>query len=104
MQADLSKRLARLRDFPVGFDAPNTLVLWLIGEELRTRTLAHIGQLSPTVKVQLRAVYSALAHTLPGDPTSPRLLAALDQSQGLPASHIVPTLRGIPSLAPSRNR
>ena len=41
MQADLSKRLARMRGFPIGFDAPNTLALWLIGEELRTRPLGH---------------------------------------------------------------
>jgi hypothetical protein len=83
MRADLSARLARLRNFPVGFDAPNTLVLWLVGEELRTRPLAHIGQLPPTTKVQLRAVYSSLAAALPNDSAAPRYLAALDQSRGL---------------------
>ena len=81
MRADLGKCLARSRDFPIGFDAPNTLVLWLVGEELRTRPLTHIGQLPPASKVQVRAVYASLAAALPGDPTAPQFLAALDQSR-----------------------
>ena len=73
--------------FHIGFDAPNTLAMYLVGEELRSRArsspLVHLGQLPPASKDRLRGVYRLLAAALPDDPAAPRYLAMLDQSLGL---------------------
>ena len=85
MRPDISDRQSRARAFRIGFDAPNTLVLFLVGEELRSPThpLIHLCQLSPATKDHLRAVYASLAAALPGDPAAPKYLAMLGQSLGL---------------------
>ena len=77
MRPDISDRQSRARAFRIGFDAPNTLALCLIGEELRNRPLTHLGQLSPDTRDQLRAVYASLAAALPADPAAPGYLAML---------------------------
>jgi hypothetical protein len=83
MRPDISDRQARARNFRIGFDAPNTLVMYLVGEELRSRPLMRLGQLSSATKDQLRAVYASLAAALPGDPAAPRYLALLDEARGV---------------------
>ncbi len=87
MRPDIGNRPARARSFHIGFDAPNTLAMYLVGEELRSRArsspLVHLGQLPPASKDRLRAVYHLLAAALPDDPAAPRFLAILDQSLGL---------------------
>ena len=85
MRPDISDRQSRARDFHVGFDAPNTMAVYLVGEELRGRPLAlgNLCQLSSATKEQLRAVYRTLAAALPNDPAAPHFLAMLDQSLGL---------------------
>jgi hypothetical protein len=86
MLPDIGNRRARSRAFQIGFDARNTLAMYLIGEELRRsdiRPPTHLGRLSATTKDELRAVYRALAVSMPGDDSAARYLAVLDQSLGL---------------------
>ena len=83
MRPDISDRQARARDFHIGFDAPNTLIMYLVGEEFRSRPLMHLCQLSSTTKDPLRAVYKSLAAALPTDPAARIYLALLDQSPGV---------------------
>ena len=85
MRPNIGDRQARARSFHIGFDAPNTLAMCLVGEELRSRTqpLIHLCQLPPASKDRLRRVYCLLAAALPDDPAAPRYLAMLDQSLGL---------------------
>jgi hypothetical protein len=85
MRPDIGDRQARARSFHIGFDAPNTLAMCLVGEELRSRPLLHLCQLPSATKDQLRTVYRALAATLPADQAAPRYLTLLDQSLGLAA-------------------
>ena len=80
------------RSFHIGFDAPNTLAMYLVGEELRSGAgrPVHLGQLPPATKDRLRGVYRSLAAALPKDPAAPAYLAMLDQSLGLagePSEH-----------------
>jgi len=82
MRPDISDRQARARNFRIGFDAPNTLIMYLVGEELRSRPLMSLGQLSSITKDQLRVVYSSLAAALPTDPAARMYLALLDQLPG----------------------
>ena len=85
MRPDIGDRQSRARAFRIGFDAPNTLALFLVGEELRSRTrpLMHLCQLPSATKDHLRAVYRSLAVAMPDDSAAPRYLAMLDQSLGL---------------------
>ncbi len=69
----------RGRSFRIRFDAPNTLILSLLSEEYHRRSLAHLGQLPPSAKSQLRPIYQALAAALPSDPAAPRYLSMLNQ-------------------------
>ncbi len=85
MRPDISDRQARARSFHIGFDAPNTLAMYLVGEELRSRAapLAHLCQLPPATKERMRAVYGLLAAELPNDPAALQYSAMLDQSLGM---------------------
>ena len=83
MRPDIGDRQARARAFRIGFDARNTLALYLVGEELRTRPLLHLCQLPSATKSVLRGAYRSLAADLPNDTSSARYLAVLDQSPGL---------------------
>lgn len=83
MRPDIGDRQSRARSFRIAFDAPNTLVMYLVGEALRDRPLAHLSQLPVATKDQLRAAYTWFATELPSDPAAPRILAMLDQSIGL---------------------
>ncbi len=83
MLPDIGDRQARARSFHIGFDARNTLALYLVGEALRTRPLPRLCQLPEATKVVLRGVYRSLAADLPGDTSAERYLAMLDQTPGL---------------------
>ena len=83
MRPDFSDRQSRARSYRIRFDAPNTLIMCLLGEEFRSRPFVHLGQLPAAVKGQLRPLYQSLAAGLPNDPAAPRYLAMLDQSLGL---------------------
>lgn len=80
MRPDLGDRQARARAFRIGFDARNTLAMYLVGEELRRRPLTYLGQLPMNTRNQLRVVYTSLAESLPKDPAAPGYLSML----GLP--------------------
>lgn len=81
MRPDLGDRQARARAFRIGFDARNTLAMYLVGEELRRRPLTYLGQLPLTTRNQLRAVYASLAAALPTDPAAPGYLGMLNLSR-----------------------
>ncbi len=55
--------LRRLR----GYDAVNTLVMALVAEELRTRGIANLVDLSPAVKQRVGEAYSVLSAASPRD-------------------------------------
>jgi hypothetical protein len=85
MRPDISGGKARARSFHIGFDAPNTLAMYLVGEALRSRGRFPIclGQLPAAGKDRLRSVYRLLTAALPTDPAAPAYLAMLDRSVGL---------------------
>ena len=70
MRPKLGDRRSASKAFRIGFDAPNTLVMSLIAEELRTRRIWHPSVLSPAAKTAVRGAYMALAQTIPQDPVS----------------------------------
>ena len=77
MRPKLGDRQAGLKAFRIGFDAPNTLIMCLMAEELRTRHIWHPSVLSPAAKSAVRGAYMALAQTIPQDPVSTSSLESL---------------------------
>ena len=77
MRPTLGDHLSCVRGFHIGFDAPNTLAMYLLAEELGRRPLFRLSQLSPETKASLRRVYASLAKELPDDPAAPKYLELL---------------------------
>ncbi|MGO9110762.1 MAG: matrixin family metalloprotease [Thermoguttaceae bacterium] len=77
MRPMLGDRQSAAKAFRIGFDAPNTLIMCLIAEEMRTRHLWHPSVLSPEAKNAVRGAYMALAQTIPQDPVSTSSIQSL---------------------------
>jgi hypothetical protein len=77
MRPVLGDRRARAVSFRIGFDGPNTLIMNLIVENLRTRPAANLFQLSPETKVPLATAYAFYARAMPKDPGMTTNLALL---------------------------
>lgn len=71
MRPVLGDRVARLKDFIIGFDPLNTIAMWLIAEEMRLGRVHHMAGLSLTTRGELAEIYDALAKGLPKDPAAP---------------------------------
>jgi hypothetical protein len=79
MRPIIGDHRSNARDFRLGFDPPNTLIMNLVCEELRTRQVRSLAQLRPATKAQLRDIYTSLAQIMPKDPAAKELLALLDR-------------------------
>ena len=77
MRPKLGDRQSAAKTFRIGFDAPNTLVMCLMAEEMRTRHIWHPSVLSPAAKTAVRGAYMALAQTIPQDPVSTSAVESL---------------------------
>ena len=77
MRPKLGDRQSAAKTFRIGFDAPNTLIMCLVTEEMRTRHIWHPSVLSPTAKTAVRGAYMALAQTIPQDPVSTSSIESL---------------------------
>ena len=77
MRPKLGDRQSAAKTFRIGFDAPNTLIMCLIAEEMRTRHIWHPSVLSPDAKTAVRGAYMALAQTIPQDPVSTSSIESL---------------------------
>jgi hypothetical protein len=92
MRPILADGRARARAFPIRFDAVNTLVMSLVGSEMRSRGITRLDQVRPSVKDKLRTVFAATAKQLQGDGTAEHHIRLLD---GTPA--IIPPLVADPA-------
>jgi hypothetical protein len=85
MRPVLGDRQSAAKSFRIGFDAPNTLVMSLIAEEMRTRHIWHPSVLSPDAKGAVRGAYMVLAQAIPHDPVSTSSIASLGPPPAEPA-------------------
>ncbi len=93
MRPMLGDRQSASNSFRIGFDAPNTLIMSLIAEEMRTRHIWHPSVLSADAKNAVRGAYMVLAQAIPNDPVSTSSI----QSLGPPPAEAAPA--GSPSPA-----
>ncbi len=77
MRPKLGDQQSHAKDFRVGFDAGNTLVMYLMAEEMRTRHIWHPSLLSTSSKDALRGAYTALGQTIPGDKVAAQAIEML---------------------------
>jgi len=90
MRPSIGDHRSNARDFRLGFDPPNTLIMNLVCEELRTRQVRSLADLQPATKAQLRSVYAGLSEIMPKDPAAGHLTALLDRrpsAQPQPTRH-----------------
>jgi hypothetical protein len=70
MRPVLGDRQAVRKGFQVRFDPVNTLVIAMVGEELRRRRVSKVADMTMGSKLRLRQIYQSLSPTLPDDPAA----------------------------------
>lgn len=106
MRPVLGDRKARSSAFQIGFDPVNTLAMYLVGEEIRYRSIHNFGELTPQTKRRLRQIYTELGRANPQDDSAKRFVQ-LVQKDGHAEPSERPTrsiLRHILSAAEGRSR
>lgn len=69
---------ARSKAFPIRFDGVNTLIVNLVGSEIRNRGILLLRQVSPKRKQQLHSIFKTVADEIPGDEVAQYHLKMLD--------------------------
>lgn len=75
MRPVLGDNLAGRANFQIRFDPVNTLIMSLVGEEIRHRGIRNFGEITNESKLRLRQIYGHLAKTLPDDPAGNHFLS-----------------------------
>lgn len=70
MRPVLTGALQRRAGASVQFDAPNTLLMALLAQEIRLRRIKQFSEITPETRRRMREIYSALEPTLPDDPAA----------------------------------
>ncbi|MBN2474354.1 MAG: hypothetical protein JXB62_07085 [Pirellulales bacterium] len=78
MRPTIGDHRSHARDFRIGFDPLNTLVMYTLGEELRAGRFAGINRLRPEQKALLRSAYTVLSKYVPGDKSAENYMSLLD--------------------------
>lgn len=73
MRPVLGDAQARRNDFVVRYDPVNTLLIAMVGEELRRRRVSNFAEVGPATRQRLQEVYEVLGYAQPKDPAA-RLL------------------------------
>jgi hypothetical protein len=77
MRPNLADRQALARKFRIGYDPLNTLAMNLVAQELRSRPIKDLSEMSPATAECLVQIYTELGKMLPNDPAVPKYLNAL---------------------------
>ena len=78
MRPVLGDRQAVRKGFRVRFDPVNTLVMSMVGEELRRRKIRQLADMTTGTKLRLRQIYQALSPTLPQDPAANQFVQRME--------------------------
>ena len=70
MRPVIGQGVQRVAGATLQYDAPNTLLMSLLGEELRQRRIKDIGALTPETRRRMQEIYAAINPTLPDDPAA----------------------------------
>ena len=78
MRPMLNDGKANLRSFRLGFDPVNTLIMCLVGDEIRQHNVRFLHQLTPKSRRQLQSIYREIVKITPNEPATLRLLHLLE--------------------------
>ena len=95
MRPVLADRKALSRNFRIGFDPVNTLIMNLVVEGLKPNERQNLRQLPPANRRVLERIYATLTHAQPDDPAAPQLLALVSDR---PPAAVGPPALPTPSL------
>ena len=70
MRPVLGDRKSRRADFVVKYDPVNTLLMSMVGEELRRRRVSSFAEVGPATKQRFREIYKVLGAAQPEDPAA----------------------------------
>jgi hypothetical protein len=70
--------------FRIRFDPVNTLVMSILGDEMRRSNVQKISDLSSSGKRRLRQIYGALSQAFPNDPASKHFVQLMTASSTMP--------------------
>jgi hypothetical protein len=93
MRPVLGDDLAGRSDYRIQFDPVNTLVIAMIGEEIRRRNITRMYDLTAGSKRRLRQIYTALGRSLPEDSAAARYIQLMGTAADTPlagaAQHVL---------------
>ncbi|WP_442485827.1 matrixin family metalloprotease [Aeoliella sp. SH292] len=90
MRPVLGDRLARKKDFVIRFDPVNTLLMSMVGEEVRRRRVSSFAEIGAATRNRMQEIYKILGYTRPEDPAAGALARQLGQERtGDPLSDAV---------------
>ncbi|TWT87740.1 hypothetical protein Mal64_32830 [Pseudobythopirellula maris] len=99
MRPLLGDRRSRLTSFQIRFDPVNTLIMSMVGEEIRRRDISSFTELTPATSRRLADAYGALGSGLSDDPAAKNFLRRVkNRAAGRAAPARVPN-RGPGGLA-----
>ena len=70
MRPVIGQGVQRVAGARLQYDAPSTLLMSLLSEELRQRNVKEIGALTPETRRRMQEIYAAINPTLPDDPAA----------------------------------
>jgi hypothetical protein len=84
MRPVLGQGLQRRAGSQVRFDPVNTLLVSMLGEEVRRRGVRKLADVTPETRRRMREIYAALEPTMPEDPASKHYLQLVDAAEAQP--------------------
>ncbi len=84
MRPVLGQGLQRRAGSKVRFDPVNTLLVSMLGEEIRRRSVRQLDAVASATRVRMREIYTALAPTMPDDPASGHYLQLMNAAEAAP--------------------
>jgi hypothetical protein len=84
MRPVLGNRQAVHKGFRIKFDPVNTLVMSLVGEEIRRRHIQRASETSAGTMRRLRQIYQAMSPTMPNDPAAKQFVQRLNVATAAP--------------------
>lgn len=70
MRPVLNDRQSRRADFVIKYDPVNTLLMSMVGEEVRRRRVRSFAEVTPSTKRRLQEIYEVLGYAQPNDPAA----------------------------------
>lgn len=86
MRPLLNRGVQRSAGSQIQFDPVNTLLMAMLGDELRNQQVRRLADVSPTTKKRMRQIYTVLTKALPEDTAAGQYLQLLGLAQRRPAN------------------